>query len=353
MGDLAGRTVFVAQDFMLGEVLNEIAARLRARGIEIVRGPESKPGEKVVFAREGWTNWFGRAEVAMFSSRNICSRELMACAPRLQGVVNPGIGLETVDLAAADELGIIVGHGATPENFLSVAEATVMLMLMLMYNVHATEEVFRGTRPSPPRTPSGMWSRMLRGRSVGLIGLGRVARGVIERLAGFDVRLLGFDPYVDKSSVPPGVKLVDLDTLLASSDIVGLFVSISAETRGMIDARALSLMKPTAYFINTSRGEAVDEAALYEALRDRRIAGAALDTFVVEPLPRDSPLRTLDNVILTPHMVAHTGDVFASFVPAAEENITRILRGEPPLYCKNPGIIPAWRERLARLSARS
>jgi phosphoglycerate dehydrogenase-like enzyme len=334
---------------MLVEVLDEIEGRLRARGIDIVRGPQSRPGEKVVFPREGWAQWFGRAEVAMFSSRNICSREMMASAPRLRGVVNPGIGLETVDLEAADELGIIVGHGATPENFLSVAESTVMLMLMLMYNVRATEEVLRGTRARPRPTPSGMWARMMLGRTVGLVGLGRIARGVVERLAGFGVHILACDPYVAREQAPAGVRMVALDTLLAESDIVGLFVSISTETRGMIDARALSLMKPGAYLVNTSRGEAIDEAALYAALKEKRIAGAALDTFVVEPLPADSPLRTLENVILTPHMVGHTGDVFASFVPAAEENITRILRGEPPLYCKNPGIIPAWRKRLAAL----
>lgn len=352
-GALAGRTVFLVRDFMLTELLEEIEGRLRAQGIEVVRGPESKPGEKVTFPREGWANWFGRAEVAMFSSRNICSREIMASAPRLRGVVNPGIGLETVDLPAADELGIIVGHGATPENFLSVAEATVMLMLMLMYNVRATEEVLRGARARPRPTPSGMWARMIRGRTVGLVGLGRIARAVVERLSGFGVKIIASDPYVAQQDAPPGVEMVSLEGLLASSDIVGLFVSISPETRGIINARTLALMKPSAYLVNTSRGEAVDEAALYRALKEKRIAGAALDTYVVEPLPADSPLRTLDNVILTPHMVGHTGEVYASFLPAAEENITRILRGEPPLYCKNPHILPAWRKRLEALGTRA
>jgi len=158
---------------------------------------------------------------------------------------------------------------------------------------------------------------------------------------------------VAQKDAPPGVKMVSLEALLAASDIVGLCVSISAETRGIINERTLALMKPSAYLVNTSRGEAVDEAALYQALKEKRIAGAALDTYVVEPLPAGSPLRTLDNVILTPHMVGHTGEVYASFVPAAEENITRILRGEPPLYCKNPHILPAWRQRLEGLAKAS
>jgi phosphoglycerate dehydrogenase-like enzyme len=343
-----GRTVFISQDHMLVEVFNEIERELRTRGIEVIRGPESKGGQKVAFPRERWDEWFGRTEVAMFSSRNVATREMMAYAKRLRGIVNPTIGLETVDLEAADELGIIVGHGATPENFLGMAEATVMLMLMMMYRPKASEAVMQGTLKRPPPTPA-MWSRMMRNRTIGLVGLGRIARGVVERLQGWNVNIVAFDPYVKHDAVPPGVDMVDLDTLLRQSDIVSLLVAITADSRGMIGERELALMKPDAYLINTSRGEAIDEAALYRALKDRKIAGAALDSFVVEPLPADSPLRTLDNVILTPHMVGHTRDVYASFIPAAVENITRVLRGELPLHCKNPHIADRWRARLAKL----
>lgn len=348
--DFKGRTVFIAQDFMLVDVFNEITQRLQARGIEVIRGPESRPGEKVSFPKEHWDQWFSRAEVAMFSTRNICTREMMAYAPKLRGIVNPTIGLETVDVDAANDLGIIVGHGATPENFLGMAEATVMLMLMLMYNPQATQAVLRGERARPKPNPTDIWARMMLGRTVGLVGLGRIARGVSERLAGFGVHLLAYDPYVSQKDAPKGVQMADLDAVLSQSDIVGLFVSITAETKGMINERALSLMKPTAYLVNTSRGEAIDENALYQALKNKKIAGAALDTFVIEPLPNDSPLRTLDNVILTPHMVGHTKDVFLSFGKAGEENITRILSGELPLHCKNPEIENAWRQRLKHLA---
>ena len=150
--EFSGRTVFIPHDFMLADVLEDVAARLRARGIEVVRGPESVPGEKTVFPRERWDEWFGRADVAMFSSRNRCTRELMQAAPRLRGIVNPTIGLETVDLDAANELSLIVGHGATPENFLSMAEATVMLMLMMLYQPLATQDVLFGRRPGPGPT---------------------------------------------------------------------------------------------------------------------------------------------------------------------------------------------------------
>src|SRR5438445_10102731 len=177
-------TVFICHDYMLIEVLDEIQARLERSGIEVLRGPQTAPGKKLVYSKESHTELFGRAEVMMFSSRSICSREIMLAAPRLRGIVNPTIGLETVDLAAANELGIIVGHGATPENFLGMAEATVMLILMLMYQPGATEDVLRGRRSRPKPTAKNAWARMLRGRTVGLVGLGRIARGVVERLSG-------------------------------------------------------------------------------------------------------------------------------------------------------------------------
>jgi len=341
--------VFICHDYMLVEVLDEIESRLARLGIEVVRGPQTSPGKKLVYPGERYGELFGRAEVMMFSSRSICSRELMLAAPRLRGIVNPTIGVETLDLAAANELGVIVGHGATPENFLGMAEATVMLILMLMYNPGASQDVLRGRRPRPRPTSDDAWARMLLGRTVGLVGLGRIARGVVERLAGFGAKLVAFDPFIEPESAPAGVRMTDLDTLLGLSDVVAVLVSITPEARGIIGERELALMKPTAYLVNTSRGEAIDEASLFRALKQRRIAGAALDSFAVEPLPEDSPLRKLDNVILTPHMVGHTQDVFASFPRAAVENITRILRGEPPLYCKNPEVLPAWKRRLASL----
>jgi len=328
------------------ELLDEIARRLAALDIAVIRGPETTPGKKLVYPRERYGEFFSRAEVMMFSSCSVCSREILLAAPRLRGIVNPTIGLETVDLEACNEFGIIVGHGATPENFTSMVESTVMLMLMLMYKPKATEEVLRGTRSRPKPTSTDAWAKMLFGRTVGLVGLGRIARGVAERLSGFGMRILAHDPFVKADAAPAGIELTDLNTLLESSDIVSLHVSITNSARGLIDERALALMKPTAYLVNTSRGEAVDEAALYRALKERRIAGAALDTFVVEPLPKESLLRELDNVILTPHMVGHTQEMFASLPPAAVENITRILRGQLPLHCKNPEIAPTWMARL-------
>ena len=342
---MSKRTVFICRDFMLDYVLDGLSAKLEQAGIEVIRGEAPKPGVKLKYAPDA----LARAEVAMFSSRSICTREMMTNAPKLRGIVNPTIGLETVDTDAASELGIIVGHGATPENFNSMAEVTVMLILMMMYQPKQAEAVMQGRRERPNPRPEEAWARMMMKRTIGLVGLGRIARGVVERLAGWQLRILAHDPFVKPENVPAGVTMTDLDTVMKESDVVSVLVAVTPDNVGMIGAREFALMKPDAYLVNTSRGAAINERAMYEVLRDKRIAGAALDTFEVEPLPADSPLRTLDNVILTPHVVGHTKDVYASFIPAAFESITRILKGELPVHCKNPEIAPKWRARLPSL----
>jgi D-3-phosphoglycerate dehydrogenase len=132
---------------------------------------------------------------------------------------------------------------------------------------------------------------------------------------------------------------------------VGIFVAVRPDNRQLINAKALGLMKPTAFLVNVARGEAVDERALVQALQSRSIAGAALDTFEVEPLPADSPLRRLDNVILTPHMVGHTRESVQSIARIAFQNVAAILAGDLPVSCKNPQVEARWRARLQELAA--
>ena len=145
--------------------------------------------------------------------------------------------------------------------------------------------------------------------------------------------------------------MVDLPTLLSTSDVVSVHVTLTDETQHMLGAAELRAMRPDAYLINTARGAAIDQQALYQVLKSGHLAGAALDVFEQEPLPPESPLRELDNVILTPHMVGHSQELMAAIPTAAAENVLRVLRGEAPLYVKNPEIIPAWRQRLASLDA--
>jgi D-3-phosphoglycerate dehydrogenase len=191
---------------------------------------------------------------------------------------------------------------------------------------------------------------MMRHKTIGFVGFGRIARATLARLAGWGVRAIFFDPYVSRDAVSHGATpAADLEALLRASDIVNVQVDLTAETRGMIGAPQLAMMRRDAYLVNTARGAVVDEAALASALRDGIIAGAALDAFAAEPIPRDSPLRQLDNVILTPHNIGHTIELQESFIPATCENVVRIAGGEPPLYFKNPQVLPKWRERMARL----
>lgn len=280
------------------------------------------------------------------SPRDVCSREVMNAAPRLRGVVSAVIGVDTIDMEAANELGLIVGHGAMPENFLGVSESTVMLIAALCLDLHGKETMLRTNAPRPAQ----LRARMVRGKTIGLIGMGRAARGVVERLAGWDVRIQAYDPYVSQASAPVGVTMVELDHLLRTSDVVSVHVTLTAETRRILGEAELRKMRPDAYLINTARGGAIDEDALYRILRDEVIAGAAIDVFEHEPLPPNSPLRMLDNVILTPHIVGHSQELMAAIPPAAAENVLRLLRGEPPLYVRNPEALEAWQRRLARLS---
>jgi D-3-phosphoglycerate dehydrogenase len=269
----------------------------------------------------------------------------MQAAPRLRGVCYPVIGIETLDLTAATELGLIVGHGATRGNVVGMAEATLMLLLMLFYDVQSNIALInRGAwrRPRP-------LARQLEGKTIGLIGFGRIARALAGRLAPFGVRILTYSPRARAEDLPPAVTKTALNTLLAESDAVCVLTGLTAETRHMIGPAELARMRPDAFLVNTGRGEIIDEVALFETLRDRRIAGAALDTFTVEPLPAASPLRGLDNVILTPHAVGHTIEGADEFIPVLAENIRRIAAGQMPLHCPNPRAEPAWRARLNRL----
>jgi D-3-phosphoglycerate dehydrogenase len=291
-----------------------------------------------------------QADIAMFSSRSLCPGDMLAAAaPRLRAVVNPTIGVETVDLAAASELGILVGNGATPENYLGMAEAAVMFMLNLFYNLRTSEQHLRENRPRP--APDQVHARTLRGKTIGILGLGNIGRAVARLLQPFDVKVLAYSPHADRSSVPPQVELAELDAVMARSDLVCICVAVTPQNRQLVNERTLGLMKRSAYLVNVARGEAVDEPALVRVLQERRIAGAALDTFAREPLPMDSPLRGMDNVILTPHAVGYTRENVASLRAAAVENVRRVLAGQPPLYCKNPAAQARWAARIAGMEA--
>lgn len=340
-------TIFIARDPQITQLMDTIAMEMAARGLNVVRGPMPTQGAKLVYPVSEHARLFGKASVLMFSGQSVCSRQVLRSASRLRGVVYPAVGIETLDIAAATEMGVIVGHGAIPENAQGMAEATVMLLLALGMQLHRSERALREHQPKPG--PENNWVGQLHGKTIGFVGFGRIARAASRLLQPFGVKLIAYHPNHLPQADDEPVSWVGLDELLSTADFVSLHVTLNETSKAMIGARELSLMKPTAYLLNTARGQVVDEQALIEALKASSIAGAALDTFEVEPLPANSPLRTLDNVILTPHMVGQTRESISALIPAAVENIERVLDGRLPLYCKNPEIEERWRERLNAL----
>ena len=339
--------VFIGRDHILDSNFDELAVALAGDGHDVIRGWGAKPPTHTEYSPDEWPELFSRAEVIVISSRTKCPPSLLDSAPRLRGLVFPTIGTDSVDLESANERGIVIAHGAFPENFEGMAEATTMLIAALFLDLPGKQAGFRNLTPRP--MPTDLKARIVQGKTIGLIGLGRVAKGVVRRLAGWNVEIVAYDPYVTGDAVPVGVRMVDLHDLLRESDAVSVHVVITEETRAIIGAAELSLMKPTSYLINTARGAAIDEDALVDALRNERIAGAAIDVFTQEPLPDDHPFRKLDNAVLTQHIVGHTRELFDAIVPTARENIRRILSGAEPLYTRNPEVLPAWRKRLTLL----
>jgi D-3-phosphoglycerate dehydrogenase len=333
--------VIVPQDRLLAPSLDPVAGKLIAAGHAVWRPPQS-------LAPIAWGNELTGAEVVVLTPRTHFGTTEIQAAARLKGIVFPTIGVEALDLAAADAAGLAVGNGATIEAVESMAEANVMLMTALLLDLPGKSRALSrsGWRDGTVR------ARMMQGKTIGLVGFGRIARATLARLANWNVRAIFHDPYVgrDAASHEGAMPTADLAELLCTSDIVNILVDLTAETRGMIGAAELAMMRRGAYLVNIARGAVVDEAALASALREGTIAGAALDAFTAEPLPPESPLRALDNIILTPHNIGHTLELQESFIPATYENVVRIARGDPPLYFKNPWVLPRWRERLARLT---
>jgi D-3-phosphoglycerate dehydrogenase len=315
---------------------------LRDAGHEVLIGrPLDQPGRKAYTESELIASARG-VHVILASHLETISRGVLEAAADLRLVIVPFIGTDKIDLAAASKQGILVANSPTPENFIAVAEATIGLVLMLLKRVKHNEAKLR----------RGEWAQrqdrgeFLFGKTVGLVGLGRVGSHVARRFVNWDVRLLAADPYVTADRAAAlGATLVDLPALLAESDVVSLHASLTDETRGLIGEKELRRMKPTAILVNTARGEMTDEEAVARALGEGWIAGAAIDAFVREPLGPGSPLRDVDpeRLILTPHNISHSEAGRRANLRLAFEQILAAGRGEAPAHCVNPDAIPRWR----------
>lgn len=235
-------------------------------------------------------------------------------------------GYDKVDLPAAKELGISVATNGGA-NAWAVAEQAIALLLCLYRRLIQCDQSVRAGTWRQPIT--GMNTFELAGKTVGLLGVGNIGGKVAARLKAFETRIIYHDRF--KKSGDEGWESVSLETLLRESDVLSIHVPLTGETRGLIGADELAWMKSTAVIINTSRAEVFDEAALEDALRHRRIAGAGLDVFNQEPIPPSNGLLALDNVVLSPHSAGHSYEAWFRRSQFAWENIQRVVAGETPL----------------------
>ncbi|HET7876560.1 MAG TPA: 2-hydroxyacid dehydrogenase [Methylomirabilota bacterium] len=268
---------------------------------------------------------------ALLVADNAITPEIVQEAARLKLVQHQGVGHEKIDKPALRKAGVRLAlcPAGTAEG---VGEHTVTLILALLKRVvEAHNSMLRGEWKMWELRPH---TRDLAGKTVGQFGFGRTGRAAAKRLRGFDIRLIACDPYItlsDAERAQYGVTLVDKATVLREADIVCLHVPLTEETRHLIGRPELEQMKPSAVLINVSRGGVIDQEAVIDALRRRRIAAGGFDVFSPEPLPPGHPFTTLDNVVLTPHVAAGTLDAYRSKMRFALGNIARALRGEEPL----------------------
>jgi D-3-phosphoglycerate dehydrogenase len=326
---VAGANIIVVGRVGSATMLENIAARLSRLGhaLQHHTGPVATPE-------------LAAADIIISCPGFAVAQSIIADARRLRGIVSPIAGIDGIDLTAATEAGIIVANGHVIENTESMAEATILLLLAAIYDLHGTEAVLRRNLPRP----RVMKAMMLKGKTVGLIGWGQISRAVAQRLAGWEARIQA-SSRSRTSGNEDGVRFVGLEELLRTSDVVCVLTSLNPGSVGLLNADRLRLLKQDAVLVNTARGAIIDEAALYQVARERPDLRLALDTFAVEPLPASSPLRDLPNAILTPHQIGHTQESSDALPPAAIENIRRILAGELPLYVCNPEIAAQWQSR--------
>ena len=298
--------------------------QLRPLGVEIIRGRADSRETLIENVRD--------ADAILVTGTAI-DRQLLEELSKCKVVVRYGVGVDNIDLTAATERGIVVAH--VPD-FCTEEVSTHALALLLACG--------RQLRRLDAGIHSGGWftpalPHEVKRETLGIIGIGRIGGALARKARPLEMNIIAYDPYLDEAVIRErGAAKVSLEELLKTSDYVSLHAPLTPETQHMIGAQELAMMKPTAFLINTARGPEVDEAALIEALQKGTIGGAGLDVFETEPLPADSPLRTMENVIMTPHM--------AFFSPASVSRLgvevgraaAAVLSGHWPKYVANPEV---------------
>ncbi len=249
--------------------------------------------------------------------------DLLARLPNLRLISNTGSHFYHVDVDAATRQGVLLANapgGSSP----SVAEMTIGFIIALVRRIPATDAAMH----------RGEWPFELfgsvQGKQLGILGMGKIGTRVAAAARAMEMDVVAWGPTLDDArAARSGVRRIEVDELMSTSDFVSIHLMLTDLSRGLVDRRRIGLMKPSAFLINTARAAITDEAALTEALAERRIAGAALDVFMEEPLPADSPLRRLDNVILSPHAGWTTHESYGPWIAMAVENAIAYIAGDP------------------------
>jgi D-3-phosphoglycerate dehydrogenase len=322
------RPLIVHADSRPGSRLEEERQGIGDLDYELVATEASSEGELIANIRE--------ADVVLVAAARM-TRRVLESLPHCRCVVRYGIGLDNVDLEAATDSSIVVAHvlDFCTEEVSNHAIALLLTLARKLLPLH--QDVVAGRW----RSQQAWGLAPVHGQTLGVVGFGIIGRAVGRKALAFDLRVLAHDPYCEPGGAEEmGVKLVPLDELLAESDYVSLNTPLTPETRHIIGAAELKAMKSTAVLINTARGPVVDEPALVEALSNGEIAAAGLDVFEEEPLPADSPLCRMDNVVLTPHV----GSVSPAAMRQLRQEVGRaagdVLRGRWPKYVADPSVKP-------------
>jgi phosphoglycerate dehydrogenase-like enzyme len=277
------------------------------------------------------------------------TRASISAADNLLAFGRFGVGFDAVDVRGCTEadVAVVIAAGAVDR---SVAEATLAWMLAVTHHVRIKDRLVRTGRWQE----RSLWmGRELRDRTLGVVGLGGIARALVRLTVGFGMKPpVAHDPFIDPQTAESlGVRWLALDALLHEADFVSIHCPLTPATRGLIGARELALMKPTAYLINTARGGIVDEEALYEVLAAGRIAGAAVDVFATEPLPGPPRLADLDNVLLAPHCIAWTDEMFRDIGRTVCQAMLDLSLGRRPRGVVNPKVFdrPSFQAKWQRL----
>lgn len=259
------------------------------------------------------------------------TRRVMQHLKRCKIIARYGVGVDTVDLQAAADLGIIVSN--VPDyGTQEVSDHALAMMLCLTRKIAKASSLVKG----------GQWDYHLiqplhrhQVQTIGIIGVGRIGVAMAHKTHALGMKVIAHDPYVSRDKVPDYITLVSLEELLQQSDVVSVHCPLSATTRYLLDEKMLRLMKPSAYLVNTARGSIVDEVALEKMLGEKKLAGAAMDVFSVEPAAPGHPLFKHENFLCTPHMAWYSEESAKELKRKAAEEVRRVLRGEAPLYQVN------------------